>query len=191
MNHQTLAILDFGSQYTQLIARRVRELQVYCEIFPWDADQQAIEALQPKGYILSGGPTSVYDEGAPTIPGFVLDSGLPILGICYGMQALTQALGGVVASSQAREYGLAQIDVVADNPLSEKQPASVDVARRPHRNPAARLCRPRPQQQQPYRRHGRPGEATLRCTVPPRSAPHPRRKGNPAPLRGGYLRHHA
>ncbi len=117
MNHQTLAILDFGSQYTQLIARRVRELQVYCEIFPWDADRQAIEVLQPKGYILSGGPTSVYEPGAPTIPGFVLDSGLPILGICYGMQALTQALGGVVASSQAREYGLAQIDVIADNPL--------------------------------------------------------------------------
>ncbi len=117
MSHQTLAILDFGSQYTQLIARRVRELQVYCEIFPWDADQQAIQALQPKGYILSGGPTSVYEPGAPTIPGFVLESGLPILGICYGMQALTQALGGVVASSQAREYGLAQIDVVAENPL--------------------------------------------------------------------------
>jgi GMP synthase (glutamine-hydrolysing) len=119
MSHQTLAILDFGSQYTQLIARRVRELQVYCEIFPWDASPEVIQALQPRGFILSGGPTSVYDPGAPTIPDFVLNSGLPILGICYGMQALTQALGGVVASSQAREYGLAQIDVVTDNPLLE------------------------------------------------------------------------
>ncbi|MCD4672743.1 MAG: glutamine-hydrolyzing GMP synthase [Anaerolineaceae bacterium] len=121
MNHATLAILDFGSQYTQLIARRVRELQIYCEIFPWDAAPQAI---QPKGYILSGGPTSVYDQDAPTIPGFVLDSGLPVLGICYGMQALTQALGGKVASSRAREYGLAQINVIADNPLlgSQSQP---------------------------------------------------------------------
>lgn len=125
MNHATLAILDFGSQYTQLIARRVRELQIYCEIFPWDAAPQAIQALQPKGYILSGGPTSVYDQDAPTIPGFVLDSGLPVLGICYGMQALTQALGGKVASSRAREYGLAQINVIANNPLLGSQSQSV------------------------------------------------------------------
>jgi GMP synthase (glutamine-hydrolysing) len=117
MKHSALAILDFGSQYTQLIARRVRELQVYCEIFPWDADPQVILSLQPKGFILSGGPNSIYDPGAPTLPGFVLESGLPILGICYGMQALTHALGGKVAASTDREYGLAQIEVTADNPL--------------------------------------------------------------------------
>src|SRR5271169_822407 len=101
----SLVILDFGSQYSQLIARRVREMQVYCELFPWDAAGEVVQALQPKGYILSGGPASVYEAGAPAIPAYVLESGLPILGICYGMQTLTYALGGKVASSQEREYG--------------------------------------------------------------------------------------
>src|SRR5271157_5088866 len=112
-----LVILDFGSQYTQLIARRVRELQVYCELFPWDAPPAAIQALHPKGYILSGGPASVYETGAPAIPAYVLDAELPILGICYGMQTLTHALGGKVAASQEREYGPAQIETVYANPL--------------------------------------------------------------------------
>ena len=112
-----LVILDFGSQYTQLIARRVRELQVYCELFPWDAPPEAIQALHPKGYILSGGPASVYETGAPAIPAYVLDAELPILGICYGMQTLTHALGGKVAASQEREYGPAQIETVCANPL--------------------------------------------------------------------------
>ena len=112
-----LVILDFGSQYTQLIARRVRELQVYCELFPWDAPQEAVQALHPKGYILSGGPASVYETGAPAIPAYVLNAGLPILGICYGMQTLTHALGGKVAASQEREYGPAQIETVCANPL--------------------------------------------------------------------------
>jgi len=112
-----LVILDFGSQYTQLIARRVRELQVYCELFAWDAPAEAIQALHPKGYILSGGPASVYETGAPAIPAYVLDAELPILGICYGMQTLTHALGGKVAASQEREYGPAQIETVCANPL--------------------------------------------------------------------------
>ena len=112
-----LAILDFGSQYSQLIARRVRELQVYCELFPWDAPSERVQAINPKGYILSGGPASVYESGAPAIPGYVLDSGLPILGICYGMQTLTLALGGKVASSHEREYGPAQVETVCANPL--------------------------------------------------------------------------
>ena len=112
-----IAILDFGSQYAQLIARRVRELHVYCELFPWDAPQEQMEAIQPKGYILSGGPNSVYDPGAPAIPNFILESGLPVLGICYGMQTLTHALGGRVAASQEREYGPAEIETVLPNPL--------------------------------------------------------------------------
>ncbi|MCX6081606.1 MAG: glutamine-hydrolyzing GMP synthase [Chloroflexi bacterium] len=107
---QAIAILDFGSQYAQLIARRVREAHVYCELFPWDTPQEKILALEPRGFILSGGPKSVYEPGAPTIQQFILDSKLPILGICYGMQALTHALGGQVDPSGLREYGQARLE---------------------------------------------------------------------------------
>jgi GMP synthase (glutamine-hydrolysing) len=110
--HNAIAIIDFGSQYAQLIARRVREAQVYCELFPWDTPAKNILAFHPKGFILSGGPASVYADGAPTIPQFILESELPILGICYGMQALTHALGGSVNPSSDREYGLAEIEAL-------------------------------------------------------------------------------
>lgn len=105
----SIAILDFGSQYAQIIARRVREVQVYCELFPWDAPREKILSIRPGGFILSGGPKSVYEENAPYIQKFILESGLPILGICYGMQALTHALGGQVDPSAQREYGPAEI----------------------------------------------------------------------------------
>ena len=110
----SIAILDFGSQYAQIIARRVREAQVYCELFPWDAPREKILSINPKGFILSGGPKSVYEENAPYIQKFILESGLPILGICYGMQALTHALGGKVDPSANREYGHAEIEIIAD-----------------------------------------------------------------------------
>jgi GMP synthase (glutamine-hydrolysing) len=113
----SIAILDFGSQYAQLIARRVREAQVYCELFPWDASMEQILTIQPKGFILSGGPRSVYEEGAPYIQDFLFKTGLPILGICYGMQALTHALGGQVDPSAQREYGHAQIEPLLSTPL--------------------------------------------------------------------------
>ncbi len=113
-----IAILDFGSQYAQLIARRVREAQVYCELFPWDAPAEKVLALHPKGFILSGGPASVYEPGAPFIPPYVLESRLPVLGICYGMQALTHALGGKVAASNQREYGPAEVETCIENPLT-------------------------------------------------------------------------
>src|SRR5258705_70263 len=106
----SIAILDFGSQYAQIIARRVREAQVYCELFPWDAPMEKILSIAPKGFILSGGPKSVYEEGAPYIQDFIFKTGLPILGICYGMQALTYALGGQVDPSAQREYGPAEIE---------------------------------------------------------------------------------
>jgi GMP synthase (glutamine-hydrolysing) len=112
-----LAVLDFGSQTSQLIARRIREARVYCELFPFDAEPETVLRLQPKGFILSGGPASVYERGAPRLPSYVLDSGLPVLGICYGMQAMTHALGGVVAPSARREYGPAEIQVSFDNPI--------------------------------------------------------------------------
>ena len=113
----SIAILDFGSQYTQLIARRVREAQVYSELFPWDAPVEKVMSLQPRGFILSGGPASVYAPGAPALPPYVFNSGLPVLGICYGMQALTHALGGRVAPSTEREYGPATVETSQANPL--------------------------------------------------------------------------
>src|SRR5829696_9039314 len=113
----SIAILDFGSQYAQIIARRVREAQVYCELFPWDAPIEKILAIQPKGFIFSGGPKSVYEEGAPYIQDFIFKTGLPILGICYGMQALTHALGGQVDPSARREYGPAEIEALVPDSL--------------------------------------------------------------------------
>ena len=107
MTHSSIAIIDFGAQYAQLIARRVREANVYCELFPWDAPQEKIMSIEPQGFILSGGPASAYDPDAPTIQKFIIESGRPILAICYGMQALTLALGGKVDPSNHREYGFA------------------------------------------------------------------------------------
>ncbi len=107
--HNSIAILDFGSQYAQLIARRVREAHVYCELFPWDAPAGQVLAINPQGFILSGGPMSVYAEGAPTLLPYVLASKLPVLGLCYGMQLLTYSLGGEVAHASEREYGPAEI----------------------------------------------------------------------------------
>lgn len=108
---ETIVVLDFGSQYSQLIARRVRELEVYCEMLPYNASSEQIEHLNPKGFILSGGPSSVYAEDAPHLPGLVLKSGVPVLGICYGMQLLVYHLGGKVNPSEKREYGLTTVTV--------------------------------------------------------------------------------
>jgi GMP synthase (glutamine-hydrolysing) len=111
---QAIAILDFGSQYTQLIARRVREAQVYCEIFPWNAPPEDVLALNPRGFILSGGPANVYAAGAPQLPGYVLERGVPVLGICYGMQLLAHALGGHVTPAEKREYGSTTVHLTSE-----------------------------------------------------------------------------
>ena len=112
-----IAVIDYGSQTTQLIARRIRELGVYTHVFAHDASPEEVNQHQPAGYILSGGPNSVYEPGAPTLSPFVLECGKPILGICYGMQLLTVALGGAVAASASREYGPAQIQQQGESRL--------------------------------------------------------------------------
>jgi GMP synthase (glutamine-hydrolysing) len=113
----TIAVLDFGSQYSQLLARRVREAHVYSELFPCDAPEEQVMSIKPNGIILSGGPGSVFEYGARQVPTYVLEGGMPILGICYGMQALTHALGGVVSASPEGEYGITALEVVEDSPL--------------------------------------------------------------------------
>ncbi|HHH44701.1 MAG TPA: glutamine-hydrolyzing GMP synthase, partial [Gammaproteobacteria bacterium] len=104
-----ILILDFGSQYTQLIARRVREIGVYCEIYPWDIDEETLRVFHPHGVILSGGPETVTDGNAPEAPSLVFELGIPVLGICYGMQTMAAQLGGRVENADHHEYGYAQV----------------------------------------------------------------------------------
>ena len=113
MAHQLVIVLDFGSQYTQLIARRIREQSVYCEIHPYTLanDPAKLRELRPIGIVLSGGPNSVYEEGAPQMPAHVFELGIPILGICYGAQLTAKLLGGVVRPAEKREYGRATVRV--------------------------------------------------------------------------------
>ncbi len=108
-----ILILDFGAQYTQLIARRVREIGVYCEIHPWDVSDAMVRSFAPRGVILSGGPESVTDATPPRAPAAVFTLGVPVLGICYGMQTMAQQLGGRVAGSQTREFGYAEVTATA------------------------------------------------------------------------------
>ncbi|MCK4723461.1 MAG: glutamine-hydrolyzing GMP synthase, partial [Dehalococcoidia bacterium] len=125
---EAIAIIDFGSQYSHLIARRIRECHVYCEIIPYDAPWEKIASLQPKGFILSGGPASVYEPGAPLAPARIYDSHLPILGICYGMQVLAHQLGGQVASGTKHEYGQAILHISDEGPpLFAGLPSSLPV----------------------------------------------------------------
>ena len=126
--HDVVAIVDFGSQYSMLIARRVRELHVYSELVPWQHASERLPALQPKAIILSGGPASVYEEHAPTIDPAWIDGHIPVLGICYGMQLLVHLSGGKVAPAQQREYGPARLHVLErENPLFRHLPAEMNV----------------------------------------------------------------
>ena len=128
-NHERIIILDFGSQYTQLIARRVREAGVYCEILPFNTPVSEIRSRQPKGLILSGGPSSVYDENAPRSEKPLVDeSNCPVLGICYGLQLMAHQLGGEVQPSSSREYGYARLTVVnGETALFAGLPREMDV----------------------------------------------------------------
>ena len=107
--HQKILILDFGAQYTQLIARRVRESGVYCELHPHDVSDDFVREFKPQGVILSGGPNSVWETDTPRAPAAVFTLGVPVLGICYGMQTMAAQLGGKVESGSVREFGYAEV----------------------------------------------------------------------------------
>ena len=128
-NLDTILVIDFGSQYTQLIARRVRELDVFSEILPWDISPERIKDLNPAGIILSGGPESVTVSNTPRIPEIVFNLDVPILGICYGMQTLAEQFGGQVTSSKAKEFGHAEIVIEETSVLFEgfSSGSSIDV----------------------------------------------------------------
>ena len=127
MSHQTIIVLDFGSQYTQLIARRLRELSIYSEIWPPDTPAEKIKARKPVGVILSGGPQSVSDPGAPKCEAAVFNAGAPVLGICYGMQLMAHTLGGSVAPAPQREYGHATVTLSPEAELFAGVPSEVRV----------------------------------------------------------------
>lgn len=118
-NHKIL-ILDFGSQYTQLIARRVREIGVYCELWAWDVSEQDIREFNPTGIILSGGPESTTEDNSPRAPEYVFNAGVPVLGICYGMQTMAMQLGGLTENSDHREFGYAQVEITQEDALFAK-----------------------------------------------------------------------
>lgn len=117
IKNNKILILDFGSQFTQLIARRVREAGVYCEVWPWDVDFNLIQEFNPKGLILSGGPESVHLDDGPKIDARVFDLAIPVLGICYGMQAIAHHFGGTVIASDEKEFGYAQVVLSGDSKL--------------------------------------------------------------------------
>ncbi|MCY3881014.1 MAG: glutamine-hydrolyzing GMP synthase [Chloroflexi bacterium] len=125
--HAAIVVVDFGSQYSMLIARRIRELNTYCEVIPYDADASVLDHLDVRGFVLSGGPNSVYEPDAPRAAGWVFDSRLPVLGICYGMQLMADQLGGKVGPGREREFGPATITASGSAPLLAGLPTELDV----------------------------------------------------------------
>ena len=125
---EAMVVLDFGSQYSLLIARRIRECQVYCELVPYDAPWEKIAPLNPNGFIFSGGPAGVYQPGAPLAPAYIYETHLPILGICYGMQVIAKQLGGQVTPGTKYEYGHAVLHLNdVESPLFTGLPTSMPV----------------------------------------------------------------
>ena len=147
--HDKILIVDFGSQVTQLIARRVREEGVYSEIVPFQKAEAAFREMKPKAVILSGGPELVHEEGSPRAPQAIFDSGVPVLGICYGQMTMAAQLGGEVEGGHHREFGRADVEVKAPKPAVRyhlghgRKASGVDEPWRPHHQNAAGLCRRR------------------------------------------------
>ncbi len=190
----TVLVLDFGAQYGQLIARRVRECRVYSQLVPHDLPVEEIAARKPKGLIFSGGPMSVYVDGAPRPDPRLYELGVPILGICYGAQLMALQLGGTVAKTGVREFGKTQLRVTRERPAPRRprrRGAVLDEPRRRHRGRSRGFHHPRDHRPRPRRRHGGPRARLLRRAVPPRGRAHAARHGRPQelPLRG--LRLHA
>ena len=188
MSHQTILVLDFGSQFTQLIARRLRELSVYSEILPFNTPLETIRAKTPVGIILSGGPKSVSESDAPKCDPRVLDLGLPTLGICYGMQLMTDMLGGQVAPSPHREFGFAAVSVACQRraapvPRVASRSARVGQSWRLRGRGAAGVRRRRDQRERAGGRDGSARPRLLRAAVPSGSGAHRARRRDPAELR--------
>jgi GMP synthase (glutamine-hydrolysing) A subunit len=201
MSHDKILILDFGSQVTQLIARRVREAHVYSEVHPCDVTDDWVRAFAAdgrlKGVILSGSHASVYevDDRAPAA---VFELGVPVLGICYGMQTMAQQLGGKVEGSNTREFGYAEVrarghtallnDIADFTTAGPRHARRLDEPRRQGDRAAAGLQAHGQHGRLPDRRHGRRGAALLRCAVPPRGHPHRAGQGVAGALRARHLR---
>ena len=171
-------IVDFGAQYTQLIARRVREAGVYSEIVPFDKAEAALKPVLPKAIILSGGPASVHETGTPQLSPAVAHSGVPILGICYGEQAMVAALGGQVEGGHNREFGRAELQITGDTPLfhgvwrSGDRAAGMDEPWRSRHQAPRRLPRRRGVERRAVRGHRRRRPQALWRAVPSRSGAH-------------------
>ena len=183
MQQETVIVLDFGGQYNQLIARRVRECNVYCEIYSYKTDLAKIKAKNPKGIIFTGGPNSAYLPDSPTIDPAIYTWGVPVLGICYGSQLMMHMLGGVVCKAPEREYGKTLVDLDTASPLFDGLPAR-NVCWMSHNDyieqqaPGFQIVAHTPN----LPGGGRAGHgprAVLRA-VPPRSAAHRKRHPHPA-----------
>ena len=187
----TVVVLDFGSQFAQLIARRVRELNVYSELLPHDTPWAEIERRRPRAIILSGGPSSVYDDDAPRPDPMVWSGRVPVLGICYGAHLMAHELGGDVLPATKREYGPATVTFTADDGLfrglDREQPVWMSHGDSITRLPDG-LPSDRPDRLDAVRRPRRPGSAAVRDPVPPRGRPHAARPGRPAQLRARHRR---
>ena len=175
MIREMIAILDFGSQYGQLIARRVREQNVYSRICRAGTPAEELAKMPLKGIILSGGPASVYQPNAPRCDERIFDLGVPILGICYGMQLGCQILGGKVIPAKSREYGRATLAIRDKSDLlrhAARRDPDLGQPRRPGRQPGQRLRHAGFDEDLPLRRGPPPHEEVLRRPVPPRGHPH-------------------
>ncbi len=169
MTHQMVLVLDFGGQYNQLIARRVRECGVYCEVHPYHMPLEEIKARNPIGIIFTGGPNSVYLDGSPKVAPEIFQMEIPVLGLCYGCQLMAHTLHGEVKSAPAREFGKTETDFQTDSLLFRGLPEWLDEPQRLHRQASRRLSGGGLHGGLSGGGHGKPGAKALWDAVPSRS----------------------